>query len=108
MADLAASFFAKGVTLDDKAAAKHLNADSKPLLAQARTHLATVDWTAAALDAALKSLAEKANVGMGKIAQPIRVAVTGGTVSPGIGETLELIGKQESLSRIDAALSRIG
>ena len=41
---------------------------------------------------------------MGKVAQPLRVAVTGNTVSPGIGDTLALIGKEESLARIDAAL----
>ncbi len=43
-------------------------------------------------------------MGLGKVAQPIRVAVTGSTVSPPIGETLELLGKDESLGRIDAAL----
>ena len=43
-------------------------------------------------------------MGLGKVAQPVRVAVTGSTVSPGIGETLELIGRDESLRRLDAAL----
>jgi glutamyl-tRNA synthetase len=42
---------------------------------------------------------------MGKVAQPIRVAVTGGTASPGLGETLELIDRDEVLRRIDAALA---
>jgi len=42
---------------------------------------------------------------MGKVAQPLRVAVTGSTSSPGIGETLELIGRDETFARIDAALA---
>ena len=45
---------------------------------------------------------------MGKVAQPMRVAVTGNTASPGIGETLVLIGRDEALRRLDAALGRIG
>jgi glutamyl-tRNA synthetase len=40
------------------------------------------------------------------VAQPIRVSVTGNTTSPGIGETLEVVGREESLRRIDAALAR--
>jgi glutamyl-tRNA synthetase len=61
-------------------------------------------WTAAGIDPVLKALSESAGVGMGKVAQPIRVAVTGTTVSPPIGETLELLGKPESLARLDAVL----
>ena len=108
MAELAKFFFGRGVAIDEKAAAKHLTADSKPLLAQVRQRLAALDgWTAPSLDEAIKSVSETACVGMGKVAQPVRVAVTGGVVSPGIGETLELIGRDEALERIDEALARI-
>ncbi len=62
--------------------------------------------TTAPLDPVIKQISEKAGVGMGKVAQPIRVAVTGGTVSRGIGETLERIGRAESLSRLQSVLSR--
>jgi glutamyl-tRNA synthetase len=106
MAQRARYFFSQGVKLDEQAAAKHLTAASKPLLEQARAALAAASWSTEALDAAIKAVAEKAQVGMGKIAQPVRVAVTGGTESPGIGETLELIGKDEALRRLDAALAR--
>lgn len=107
MAQRARYFFSQGVKIDEQAAAKHLTAASKPLLEQARAALAGApSWNTEALDAAIKAVAEKAQVGMGKIAQPVRVAVTGGTESPGIGETLELIGKDESLRRLDAALAR--
>ena len=104
MAELARPFFVRP-ELDPKAAAKHLDAAGKAMLGRAREALAGVgSWTAAAIDPLVKGLAESAGVGMAKVAQPIRVAVTGSTVSPPIGETLELLGKDEALARIDAAL----
>jgi glutamyl-tRNA synthetase len=107
MAQTARNYFVRGVTVDEKAAAKHLGPDSKTLLGQVRDELGKVaGWTAAELDPVIKSVSEKAGVGMGKIAQPVRVAITGNTTSPGIGDTLELIGKEESLRRIDSVLGR--
>ena len=50
---------------------------------------------------------EKEAVKLGKLAQPVRVAITGGTISPGIFETLSLLGKDRSLFRLDAALGRV-
>jgi glutamyl-tRNA synthetase len=109
MADKAAYFFSRGVSVDEKAAAKHLTGDARPVLERARQRLSALgSWTAADLEAAVKSTAEELNRAVGKVAQPIRVAVTGGTASPGIGETLELIGREESLRRLDEALSRLG
>jgi glutamyl-tRNA synthetase len=106
MADVSGYFFSSGVTVDAKAAAKHLGADSKALLQQARAQLAALPhWGQADIDGVVKAVAEKAGAGMGKVAQPIRVAVTGGTASPGLGETLELIERDEVLGRIDAALA---
>jgi glutamyl-tRNA synthetase len=108
MAELALPFFSNGVTLDAKAAAKHLTAEAKPLLTSLRAKLDTVgSWQTHELDAQVKAVSEEASVGMGKVAQPIRVAVTGSTISPGIGETLELIGRDESLRRLDAALAQV-
>jgi len=104
MAETSRYFFSTGVTVDAKAAAKHLGPESKALLGQAREALAQAPWEAAAIEGVVKVIAEKAAVGMGKVAQPIRVAVTGGTASPGLGETLELIERAEVLRRIDAAL----
>jgi glutamyl-tRNA synthetase len=108
MADTATYFFSNGVTLDEKAAAKHLTPEAKRLLEPARRALSELPtWGAAPIDESLKAVAAKLEVGLGKVAQPIRVAVTGGTVSPGIGETLEIIGRDESLRRLDAALARL-
>jgi glutamyl-tRNA synthetase len=105
MADMAAYFLTKGVAIDPNAAAKHLTPDSLKLLQEVRTRLASLpDWKAEDIEAVLKAVAEQAKVGLGKIAQPVRVAVTGGTVSPGIGETLELVGRDETMSRLDAGL----
>jgi glutamyl-tRNA synthetase len=101
MADLARPFFVR-VAVDPKAAAKHLDEAGKRALALAREALHTVEpWTALGIDAALKGVAEAAGLGMGKVAQPVRVAVMGMPISPPIGETLELLGKVETLERID-------
>ena len=106
MAHMASVYFSKGVTLDSAAVLKHLTPDGRMALKAVRDAIAPVsEWTHDPLDAAIKSVAETLKLGMGKVAQPLRVAVTGTTVSPGIGETLSLIGKDESLRRIDAALA---
>jgi glutamyl-tRNA synthetase len=85
-----------------------LTPESKRLIEEARRALAGLSgWSAAQIDDALKIIAAQFNVGLGKVAQPLRVAVTGGTVSPGIGETLEIVGRDETLRRLDAAIARI-
>jgi len=60
------------------------------------------DWTTAALEANLKAYAEEQGLGLGKLAQPLRAALTGQTTSPGIFDVLVLLGREESLARIDA------
>ncbi|MFN0061177.1 MAG: glutamate--tRNA ligase [Myxococcaceae bacterium] len=106
MADMAAVFFAKGVTLDEKAAAKHLVGNGRNYLAAVREALLPVlDWRPEPLEDVVKKVAESLGTGMGKVAQPVRVAVTGSTISPGIGDTLALIGREQVLERIDAALA---
>ena len=77
------------------------------MLAELRGLLAGLeDWSAESLDAFVAELCEQRDVGMGKVAQPVRVAVTGGAVSPQLGPTLELLGKEKTLSRIDRCLAR--
>ncbi|MFN2100603.1 glutamate--tRNA ligase [Altererythrobacter sp. MF3-039] len=60
------------------------------------------DWTLEALEASLKSHAEELELGLGKLAQPLRAALTGTTTSPGIFDVLVLLGREESLARVDA------
>ena len=60
------------------------------------------DWTIDALEASTKALAEELELGFGKLAQPMRAALTGTTTSPGIFDVLVLLGREESLARLDA------
>ncbi|RME41192.1 MAG: glutamate--tRNA ligase [Planctomycetota bacterium] len=63
------------------------------------------DWSAEALEALIESVCEEKGVGMGSVAQPLRVAVSGSTVSPSIGLTLALLGREAVLARIRRCLS---
>ena len=65
-------------------------------------------WDAAALERAVKAFCEARALGLGKVAQPLRVAVCGGTVSPPIFESLEFLGRRQTLERIDRCLSQAG
>jgi glutamyl-tRNA synthetase len=107
MADQAATFFRKGVVFDEAAAKKHLSAEARPLLAQARKLVeAKIADGAPALEAAFRDAAAAQSLSLGKLAQPVRVAVTGTTVSPPLFDTLVLLGRDESLARLDAAIAR--
>lgn len=75
------------------------------VLAELRPRLAECEWTAAAIEAFIHDFCEQRELGMGKVAQPIRVAVTGRTISPGLTETLMLLGKDKTLARIDRLLA---
>ena len=75
------------------------------VLGDLRGLLAECDWTAEALEKLLTDYCETNELGMGKVAQPIRVAVTGTTVSPPIFDTLVLLGKDKTLARIDRCLA---
>jgi len=99
-------FFVDRIEIDPKAAAKHLGGDGRDTLSNVREQLERLpQWNAAAVHAALEDLAGQLQTGLGKVAQPLRVAVTGTAVSPPIDVTLELLGRGRTLERIDAALS---
>ncbi len=66
--------------------------------------VAAPDWSAAYLEGALRELADSLGIGGGKLFQPLRVALTGSAVSPGIFEVLMILGRERSIARIDAAL----
>ncbi|MEL7737566.1 glutamate--tRNA ligase [Citromicrobium bathyomarinum] len=103
LAENARFLFAKRpLTMTEKAAGL-LDDEARARLAQVSAELAgQSDWTIEALEATTKSLAERLEVGLGKLAQPLRAALTGTTTSPGIFDVLALLGKEESLARIDA------
>ena len=92
-------FAQRPLTLDEKAAGL-LSDDSRGLLGAMADRLAGEEWAAAPLEAALKAMAEERGLGLGKLAQPLRAALTGTTTSPGIFDVLVLLGRDESLARI--------
>jgi glutamyl-tRNA synthetase len=107
MAENSRFFFSDDIRMDPKAVAKHLTADGLQALARVRAQLAVLPgWDAASIHGVLNGLATELGSGLGKIAQPVRVAVTGTAVSPPIDATLALLGRERTLARLDAALAR--
>ena len=87
------------------AAVKHLSGGvAEPLTALRRRLAELPEWSDAAIHQAVIDIAESFGLKLGKLAQPLRVAVTGGTVSPPIDVTLRLLGRERTLQRIDRAL----
>jgi len=108
MAERAAVWYQPLTEYDEKAVAKHFKAEARAPLADARQRLAALaQWTVDDISAALHATAEALELGMGKVAQPLRVAITGTQVSPDIAHTVYLAGKDEALARIDAALAML-
>jgi glutamyl-tRNA synthetase len=94
--------------IDPKAWEKVMGEGTAELLGPAREALSMLDpWDPKAIEGALAPLVERAGVKAKALYQPIRVALTGGTVSPGIFESLAALGRPDSVARIDAALERL-
>ena len=108
MAEKSRFAFEEYVEFDERAAKKHLRpAALEPLeVARARLH-ALADWEPAALHAAVAECAEALSLNLGKVAQPLRVALTGAAASPAIELTLQMVGRDAALSRIDRAIARV-
>lgn len=107
MAANSAFFYQEVNDYDEKAAKKHL-IKSIDVLKDMHQRLGTIpNWSAEPIHAQIKQCATDRELGMGKIAQPIRVAITGNTISPSIDITLELIGKERTLSAIENAIAWI-
>ena len=108
MAERAKVWFEPLRDYDEAAVAKHLTAAAVAPLASVRERLADAPtWSPEGVHAALAHTAEALGLGLGKIAQPLRVAITGTQVSPSIDQTIYLAGRDEALDRIDAALVMI-
>jgi glutamyl-tRNA synthetase len=105
MAQASRFFFVAPTEYDEKAVSKHLKPEALELLRQFRARLeALQNWEAPAIHGEIENLCTQAGQGLGKLAQPVRIAVSGGPVSPPIDATLALLGKTATLARIDAAL----
>lgn len=105
MADKAAPFFQESVLMDQDAAKKFLTPAVRPAFARL---VAVLDQASVfehdALEQGFKSVLAETGLSMGKLAQPVRVALTGGTVSPGIFDVMALLGRERTLARLKKAI----
>jgi glutamyl-tRNA synthetase len=109
LVDLASYYLSDAVAIDPKAGAKFLKPETRSLLLELAERLDTLpEWDARSIQAVFEAIMAERSLGLGKIAQPVRVAVTGGTASPGIFEVLEVVGRERSLSRLRRAAATIG
>jgi glutamyl-tRNA synthetase len=106
MARLSLFLVIENVPYDEKAAKKHLRKEIAPALSDLHDRLkALEEWSEETLARAFEATREaQGGIAMGKLAQPVRVAVTGGAISPGIFETLTVLGKERSVGRIAEAI----
>src|SRR5437762_9006370 len=107
LAEFCRFYLVDTITPDPKAAAKHLTPAVAPALADLRQRLAALPrWDATAIEGAFQATLAAHGLKLGALAQPVRVAVTGGTVSPGIYEVLDVLGRERTLARLAAAMPR--
>ena len=108
MVEGARFFFENEIEPDEKAASRFLTPEISSPLSKLREELVKIEaFSTESVKSAFQRVLEEEGLKLGKLAQPVRVAVTGGTVSPGIFETLALLGRAESIRRLDAALAGI-
>src|SRR5581483_81960 len=106
MAEKSAFFYAELTGYNEKDAAKHLDANGVAALGELATKLsALADWSMPTLHETVNGFAAEKGLGLGKIAQPIRVAVAGMAISPPIDQTLALLGRERTLARLNAAVA---
>ncbi len=110
--ELAASlkyYIAEDVEFDEKAKKKFLQESSRNLLNELKEGLSSMDdFSESKIEELFRAICEKHEVKLGKLAQPVRVALTGGTQSPGIFEVLDVVGKEKAIRRIEKAIEVIG
>ncbi len=99
-------FFRAPSTYDEKAVRKHFTPDIIAVLTEVSARLKKLqDWSAGPIHATLNDFALQTGLSLGKIAQPIRIAVSGGTVSPPIDLTLAILGRAETADRLNKLLT---
>lgn len=110
MAEKAKVWYEPLAAYDEQAVAKHLKTPTaRAALEAAHAQFAALaDWKVESIHAAIEAAAAAIGEGMGKVAQPLRVALTGTQVSPSIDHTVFLAGRDEALRRIDAAIAKAG
>jgi glutamyl-tRNA synthetase len=110
LAEISAFCYQDFAEYDPDAAKKHLRPAAREALVRLKAAfemMATQDWTPESLHHVVEGVAEELDEKLGKVAQPLRVAIVGRAASPGIDVTLQLVGKDATLRRIDQALAYI-
>jgi glutamyl-tRNA synthetase len=108
MAESSRFFFVPTPTYDPKAVQKHLGPEGAGMLEELQKRLAGLsEWSAPKVHELLVRLSEERGVGLGKVAQPLRVAVAGTAVSPPIDQTVALLGRDRTQQRILSALALV-
>jgi glutamyl-tRNA synthetase len=108
LVDSAHFYLADEIEVDEKAAAKFLTKDvAAPMMSLIQNLSALEDFTENAIEQAFTNTLNEHALQMGQLAQPVRVALTGGTVSPGIHDVIAVLGKERTVRRLQTALQRI-
>ena len=108
LVDTAGYYLTDELTVDDKATKTFLTAAAKLPLESLTAELSSIeDFTHQHIEAAFSNTLKKSGLKMGELAQPVRVALTGSTVSPGIHEVIAVLGKKRTLERIEKAIASI-
>ena len=108
LVELAQFYLSPTISIDAAAARKFLKPEVLEPLRGLRAHLANVtQWSAESIQGCFTAVTAQFGLSLGQIAQPVRVAMTGGTSSPGIFEVLDVLGKERTLERLDHAIERI-
>ena len=108
MAETARFYFNEGLSYEEKADRKFLRPEIAPLMQETRDRLEnTAEFTQKSLEGVFLRILDEKKIKLGEIAQPLRVALTGTSVSPGLFEVMEVLGKETVLRRMDSALRHI-
>jgi glutamyl-tRNA synthetase len=106
MAQNSLFFFRDFERFDEKAALKHLGSDALPVLQSLQEGFSALeDWNAGAIHEVISAVATRYGLGLGKVAQPLRVALSGTAVSPPIDITAALLGQETARARLDRAIA---
>jgi glutamyl-tRNA synthetase len=109
LVDLAHFYLSPAISIDAAAARKFLKPEVREPLRTLRAQLAeATPWDTETIQRCFEAVTGQFGLSLGQLAQPVRVAMTGGTSSPGIFEVLDVLGKERTLERLDAVIERIG
>jgi glutamyl-tRNA synthetase len=101
-------YLTEDISLDEKAASKFLTPEAAEPLKSLIARLSTLnDFDEAGIEREFTATLQERGIAMGKLAQPVRVALTGSTMSPGIHDVIAVLGKERTLKRLESALQYI-